>query len=91
MQSSFFIQQQANKSTNSAEHSAHGSVSNSPKRVAAAPILGRRQDVNFIERNKERVSLVSAGTKAFNQLNVPLKTTLTHLVYNNSAGATSTI
>ena len=66
MQSSLFIQQQANKSNNSAEHSARGSVSNSPKRVAAAPIQGRRQEVNFIERNKERVSLVSAGTKAFN-------------------------
>jgi hypothetical protein len=37
------------------------------------------------------VSLVSAGTKAFNQLNVPLKTTLTHFVFNNSAGAANTI
>ena len=47
-------------------------------------ISKRGHNVNFIERNKERVSLISAGTKAFNQLNVPLKTTLTHLVFNNS-------
>lgn len=46
---------------------------------------GSRQDINFIERNKERISLISAGTKAFNQLNAPLKTTLTQLVFNNSS------
>lgn len=50
----------------------------------------RGHNVNFIERNKERVSLISAGTKAFNQLNVPLKTTLTHLVFNNSGSGAHT-
>lgn len=43
-----------------------------------------KRDKNFIEKNKERISLVSAGTKAFNMLKAPLKTTLTQMVFDNS-------
>jgi hypothetical protein len=44
----------------------------------------KRDEINFIDRNKERVSLVSAGTKAFKMLKAPLKSTLTQMVFENS-------